>query len=133
VAIGVPLTLALMTAGLRAAMAGDELQVGSRADLDPDVRERIVRFEAAGERPPRDIERYLAPGGRRVYLFQAPCCDVFDALYDEDGRYICAPSGGFLGQGDGRCPAWIHVMQRYQPIELHPRPSASTGMPADRQ
>jgi len=133
IAIGVALALVLIALGLRAAMADDDLQVLSRAEPDPDVRERILGFEAAGERAPRDIEVYLAPGGRRVYLLRAPCCDIFDRLYDEEGRHICAPSGGFLGQGDGNCPAWIHVMQRRQPIELHPRPSASAGMPADRQ
>ena len=26
---------------------------------------------------------------------------------DEHGRKICAPTGGFTGRGDGKCPAWV--------------------------
>ena len=57
---------------------------------------------------------HVGPDGQIVYLHMAPCCDQFNKAYDADGRYLCAPSGGFTGQGDGRCPAWIH--------RLRPRP-----------
>jgi len=34
------------------------------------------------------------------------CADCFTELYDENCEYICAPSGGFSGGGDGNCPTW---------------------------
>jgi hypothetical protein len=43
-------------------------------------------------------------GGRIHYLAPAPCCDRLDPLFDAEGRYVCAPSGGFAGGGDRRCP-----------------------------
>ncbi len=42
--------------------------------------------------------------GKTVYLFNAPCCDQFNYLYDENCNIICAPSGGITGRGDNRCP-----------------------------
>lgn len=57
---------------------------------------------------------HVGPEGQIVYLHMALCCDQFNKAYDADGRYLCAPSGGFTGRGDGRCPAWIH--------RLRPRP-----------
>ncbi len=41
--------------------------------------------------------------GKKVYLFMSGCCDQYDSLYDETGNYLCAPSGGFAGKGDGQC------------------------------
>jgi hypothetical protein len=37
------------------------------------------------------------------YLFNLGCCDQFDLLYDEECNLVCAPSGGFSGDGDGSC------------------------------
>lgn len=42
---------------------------------------------------------------KTVYLFSAaPCCDIYNKLYSEECGYLCAPSGGISGQGDGQCP-----------------------------
>jgi len=41
--------------------------------------------------------------GEKVYLISPGCCDMFTELYDEECNYICAPSGGFTGKGDGKC------------------------------
>jgi hypothetical protein len=41
--------------------------------------------------------------GKKVYFFMSGCCDQYDSLYDETGKYLCAPSGGFAGKGDGHC------------------------------
>jgi hypothetical protein len=41
---------------------------------------------------------------RTVYLFTADCCDQFNTVYDDSCKAICAPSGGFTGKGDGKCP-----------------------------
>jgi hypothetical protein len=48
--------------------------------------------------------------GKMVYYFVAPCCDQFNTLFDAEGRYLCAPDGGFTGRGDEKClPA--HLVQ----------------------
>lgn len=83
-------------------------------DTSAKVREQIRAFEAGTGRPSPYIQSVLAPDGRPVYLFTAPCCDIGNPLYDAEGRFICAPSGGFTGQGDGKCPAWVHDALREQ-------------------
>ena len=52
--------------------------------------------------PPLTITRHKYRG-QVVYRVSAQCCDAPGALYDAHGRYLCAPDGGFLGIGDGRC------------------------------
>jgi len=34
------------------------------------------------------------------------CFDCFNELFDENCDYVCAPSGGISGGGDGNCPTW---------------------------
>jgi hypothetical protein len=48
------------------------------------------------------IDNYMYQG-KMVYLATSRCCDRFNPLYDEECNYICAPSGGFRGSGDGKC------------------------------
>ncbi|MCE4557217.1 DUF6970 domain-containing protein [Roseateles cellulosilyticus] len=79
----------------------------SSATGDPTVREHIRAWEAGAA---RNLLSFTGPGHRPVYLLQAPCCDQFNRLYDAEGRYICAPTGGFAGSGDGKCPDWVHAM-----------------------
>lgn len=52
--------------------------------------------------PPAEVWAYLY-NGKTVYLFSADCCDQYTTLYDENCNYICAPSGGLTGTGDGKC------------------------------
>ena len=52
---------------------------------------------------PLQVDEYLY-NNKKVFLFTAPCCDQFDMLYDDSCKAICAPSGGFSGRGDGKCP-----------------------------
>ena len=52
---------------------------------------------------PLQITEYLY-NDKTYYLFTAPCCDQFNTLYDDSCRMICAPTGGFTGRGDGKCP-----------------------------
>ena len=42
--------------------------------------------------------------GKKVYYTISECCDRYNPIHDEDGKYICSPDGGFDGTGDGRCP-----------------------------
>lgn len=52
--------------------------------------------------PPAEVHEYEYKG-KTVYLFTADCCDQYITLVDGDCNYICAPSGGFTGAGDGLC------------------------------
>lgn len=52
--------------------------------------------------PPARVEEYEYEG-RKVYLLSANCCDRFTTAFDGTCNYICAPSGGFTGRGDGKC------------------------------
>jgi len=40
------------------------------------------------------------------------CNDCMIELYNEDCSYFCAPSGGFGGGGDGKCPTWSGIPER---------------------
>ena len=53
--------------------------------------------------PPAQVNEYSYKG-KRVFLFSAPCCDQYEELFDENCTYLCAPSGGFTGRGDSKCP-----------------------------
>ena len=51
--------------------------------------------------------------GETVYYAQSGCCDMFNNLYDDDGKFICSPDGGFSGHGDGKCPTfWDQATDR---------------------
>lgn len=53
--------------------------------------------------PPAEISEYTF-NGHTVYLITANCCDQFVTVVDTGCAVICAPSGGYTGRGDGRCP-----------------------------
>lgn len=38
------------------------------------------------------------------YYFTSDCCDQYNYLYDDKCNLVCAPDGGFTGNGDGTCP-----------------------------
>lgn len=52
--------------------------------------------------PPTTIMKY-SYNDKMTFLFSSSCCDQFNYLYDALCNPICAPSGGFIGQGDGKC------------------------------
>jgi hypothetical protein len=67
------------------------------------IRQKIdsIKKESV-QNPPTQINEYEY-GGRKIYLFSAPCCDFFSVAVDTDCNNICAPYGGFTGKGDGKC------------------------------
>ena len=67
------------------------------------VEALIAKYEndPNGNKP--EIWRYEFKRMAVYYVF-APCCDQANILYDVNGNEICAPSGGYFGHGDGRCP-----------------------------
>jgi hypothetical protein len=54
-------------------------------------------------RGPVEIWRYQFDK-QTVYLTVPDCCDQYAKLYSENCQYLCAPSGGIAGGGDGKCP-----------------------------
>jgi hypothetical protein len=53
--------------------------------------------------PPAEVNEFLY-NGNKVYLFTSDCCDQYISLVDASCKTLCAPSGGFTGKGDGKCP-----------------------------
>lgn len=49
--------------------------------------------------------------GRKVYLFSATCCDAFVEVLDASCTYVCSPSGGLTGTGDGKCAEFYQQAQ----------------------
>ena len=100
----------------------------STAAPDPAIRERILAFEAGTARWSSSPLSFTGPDGRPIYLFTAPCCDQFNPLYDAEGRFICAPTGGFAGSGDGQCPAWVRDEKLWRKLRM-PAPRGEQPWP----
>ena len=80
--------------------------LGSSSEtVNPDwVKSLITQFEnSPAGNPPQSIWKYDYKG-MTVYYVPAQCCDMFSILYDDGGRILCFPDGGFSGRGDGKCP-----------------------------
>lgn len=52
--------------------------------------------------PPAEVHEYTY-NGKRVFYFSSNCCDRYNQVFDENCVYVCAPSGGATGKGDGKC------------------------------
>ena len=62
----------------------------------------LKNFIRSSKPQPKEISSYLY-NGKTVYLVVSDCCDFYNSLYDADCNYLCAPSGGITGKGDGKC------------------------------
>jgi hypothetical protein len=73
------------------------------------IQQKIEAIKAQPKwNPPAQVDEYVYQG-KRVYLFSADCCDQYTQAFDENCNYICAPSGGITGKGDGRCADFINA------------------------
>jgi hypothetical protein len=81
-----------------------------KADLElgyPNCVEKMIEdIEDRNDNPPQARISRWEVDGLTYYALDPGCCDQFIELYDEDCNYVCAPSGGIGGQGDGLCPSW---------------------------
>jgi len=76
---------------------------GAPSNIPKCIQSKIDSLQKAPvQNPPAIITRYIYQG-KKVYLFNAPCCDQFSSLYNEDCVLICLPDGGIAGRGDGKC------------------------------
>jgi hypothetical protein len=67
------------------------------------VQKRIEEIKTEPKwNPPAEVNEYIYKG-QHVYLFSSNCCDQYIMLYDGNCSFICAPSGGITGKGDGKC------------------------------
>lgn len=67
------------------------------------IQQKIEQIKAQPKwNPPAEVDEY-SYNGQRVYLFSSNCCDQYNPLYDENCTFLCAPSGGYTGRGDGKC------------------------------
>jgi len=63
----------------------------------------ISKYESDPKNSPYQVWRYKY-AGTTVYYMPPRCCDIASELYDEDGKLLCKPDGGFTGRGNGGCP-----------------------------
>jgi len=77
----------------------------SAAACPPDkIQAKIAELKAQPKaNPAYEVWEYKYQG-QQVYLVTADCCDQYTTVYDACLNVLCAPSGGFTGRGDGRCP-----------------------------
>jgi hypothetical protein len=84
-------------------LSGSQCTKNKIADIPTCVQKKINDIKAQPKwNPPATVTEYLY-NGKTVFLFTSDCCDQYNVLYDNNCNYICAPSGGFTGQGDGKC------------------------------
>jgi hypothetical protein len=81
----------------------DEADIAYTAYADARIVQEIRRLESDPSAKPTLPLRRVRYLGRQAYLLMSPCCDLVNHLYSADGRFLCAPSGGLTGRGDGRC------------------------------
>jgi len=76
----------------------------STTDIPEWIDSLIIEFknQPVGN-PPQSIWEYTYRD-QTVYYVPPQCCDQFSTLYDFKGNIMCAPDGGFTGNGDGKCP-----------------------------
>ena len=70
--------------------------------------------------PAAQVDEYLY-NGKTVYAFNSDCCDQYNPLYDGFCNYICAPSGGFTGMGNGKCPDFKTTAKHIRLVWKDPR------------
>jgi hypothetical protein len=63
--------------------------------------------------PPAEIHEYKLQN-KLFYAISADCCDRFTTVVDANCNYVCAPSGGFTGRGDGKCPDFFNNAKHVQ-------------------
>jgi uncharacterized protein DUF6970 len=81
------------------------------ADLPICIQQKIDEIKAQKKwNPPAEVHEYFFKG-MRVFYFSSNCCDQYNVVVDEKCNYICAPSGGTTGKGDGKCSDFLTMAQ----------------------
>lgn len=85
------------------------------------VEQKIESIKAQDKwNPPAEVNEYIY-NGQRVFLFSSNCCDQYIMLYNGACVYICAPSGGYTGKGDGKCADFYESAKHVRLVWKDPR------------
>lgn len=55
------------------------------------------------QNPPAEVWKWEVDHNVYYYI-TSDCCDQYNYLHNENCEIVCAPDGGFTGNGDGNCP-----------------------------
>jgi hypothetical protein len=102
--------LFILTAVLLLSACSQASQTGNPAWLDQMIQQ--IESQPVGN-PPQSIWRYDY-NGQVVYYLPAQCCDQYSTLLNSQGNVLCAPDGGFIGGGDGKCPDFFETRTNEQ-------------------
>ena len=76
------------------------------ADVPSCIEEKIRDIKKEEMRnPPAQVWKWEVDGNTYFYI-TSDCCDQYNYLFDENCNVVCAPDGGFTGNGDGNCPGF---------------------------
>ena len=79
-------------------------QQNMETDVPACIEDKITLIKAAAvTNPPAEVWEWKT-GAKSYYYFTSECCDFYNYLFDDSCTEICAPDGGFAGEGDGKCP-----------------------------
>jgi hypothetical protein len=85
------------------------------------VSSKIAQFQAEPVgNPPQSIWQYEY-NGETVFYMPPQCCDQYSQLLNESGKLICAPDGGIIAGGDGKCPDFFRLRKNETLIWRDPR------------
>ena len=77
---------------------------GGKEKIPSCIQQKIDQIKKEPKwNPPAEVHEY-SYNGKRVFYFSSNCCDRYNEVYDENCNYVCAPSGGYSGKGDMKCP-----------------------------
>ena len=85
------------------------------------VDELAKKFQSEPVGNPRQSIWQYQYRGQIVYFVPAQCCDQYSDLYDANGNRICAPDGGFAGEGDGHCTDFFAARTNEKLVWKDPR------------
>lgn len=90
-------------------------------DLPTCIQQRIKEIASQPKwNPPATINEFIYKG-KHVYGISSDCCDQYNILVDENCNYICAPSGGITGKGDGKCADFADSAKFVKQVWKDPR------------
>lgn len=128
------LRLAFLTSALALTIAcdpttpsGPVVDPDTEADTDADTTPRDASAIPCPqfwdtEFPPLQIDAWTY-NGEAVLKASPDCCDQFSDLRSADTcEYICAPDGGFTGQGDMRCTDFFDTAVHVETVWVNPNP-----------
>jgi hypothetical protein len=108
------------------------LQVGCKKDSEPPIEYSEIFIPVCINQKIDEIKSHPKGWGaaliseyhysdQKVYLFRMSCCDRYNLLYDNKCNYLCAPSGGFTGGGDGSCTDFYSTAVLIREVWKDPR------------